>query len=109
MSAQVLAVLAKFELFTTKQLVVPSLSQIEFPVPSLVDVVKKPEAIFVQALSTNSDRVFIGSTGVTIDGAGIELNPGSMVMLETRDYSVWYARAQTNGDKLNIIYFAGTV
>ena len=105
-----LMVQAKFEIFTLKQLTVPSATQIAFPVPvPVTDAVQKPEGIFVQALSTNTNKIFIGVNGVTVGGAGIELNPGSVIMLETRDYSVWYARAQTNGDKLNITYFAGTV
>lgn len=109
MSAQVLAVSAKFKLFTPKQLSVTSGGDIAFPTPAYGDDVQKPEGIFVQALSSNANRIFIGKSGVTVGGAGIELNPGSVVMLETRDYTEWFARAQTNGDKLNITYFAGTV
>jgi hypothetical protein len=73
----------------------------------LADAVKRPEQIFVQALSGNTGKITIGHSGVTAGGAGIELIAGANTVLPSNDGSDWHVISDSSGQKLNIIYSSG--
>ncbi|NDC25666.1 MAG: hypothetical protein EBZ49_16265 [Proteobacteria bacterium] len=74
----------------------------------LGDAVKNAEQIFVQALSTNTGRITIGtSSSVTAGGAGIELVAGANTVLPSHISTDWYVIASAAGQVLNIVYSSG--
>lgn len=92
---------------TSKQQTVPSTAAVITP-PTLGDAVVKPESIFLQALSTNTESIFVGFTsGVTAGGAGIELPAGANINLPSLRYGSIYVISASGGQALNIVYSEG--
>jgi hypothetical protein len=107
MSALTMTIGGKFQFNTIKQQNVTD-SAVVLTALAISDEVKgQPENIFVQALSSNGAAIFLGKSGVTAGGAGIELLPGSSINLPDNKISDWYAISGTTGQKLNIIYSSG--
>jgi len=102
-----LTVSSKFKNNTTKQQTVNGTAAVLSPLV-LGDAVKNAEQIFVQALSTNSGRITIGtSSGVTAGGAGIELVAGANTVLPSHISTDWYIIGSAAGQVLNIMYSSG--
>lgn len=102
MPALTLTTGAKFEKNTLKQQTVGTVAAALTPI-ALGDEVKKPEQIFVQALSTNGGIITIGMVGVTNGGPGIELIAGANMVLPSHT-AEWYVIASIAGQKLNVMY-----
>jgi hypothetical protein len=107
MPALNLTVGSRFKNNTIKQQTANGTAAVLTPV-ALGDAVKAPEQIFVQALSTNTGRITIGtSSGVTAGGAGIELVAGANTVLPSHISTDWYVIASAAGQVLNIVYSSG--
>lgn len=99
-----LTVGSKFKNNTIKQQTVGGTAAALSPLV-LGDAVKNAEQIFVQALSTNTGRITIGtSAGVTAGGAGIELVAGANTVLPSHESTDWYIIGSAAGQVLNIVY-----
>lgn len=72
-------------------------------------ILRAPAKVFVQALSTNSESVFIGPTGVlpTGDGAVCELTPGSSTWIPNQYLSKWKMISASGGQNVLVSYYAG--
>jgi hypothetical protein len=83
-------------------------TETDLPVPNRTSI-KKPEQIFVQALSSNSEPIFIGQSGVTADGlnGGYELQAGASMYLPAHMQSRWKAICATGGMVLLVTYVSG--
>jgi len=102
-----LTVSSKFKNNTIKQQTVGGTAAILSPVV-LGDAVKTPEQIFIQALSTNTGKITVGtSSGVTAGGAGIELVAGANTVLPSHISTDWYIIGSAAGQVLNIVYSSG--
>lgn len=102
-----LTVSSKFKNNTIKQQTVGGTAAALSPLV-LGDAVKNAEQIFVQALSTNTGRITIGtSSGVTAGGAGIELVAGANTVLPSHISTDWYIIGSAAGQVLNIVYSSG--
>lgn len=101
---------ARYKNFDPQTVTSTSASQTVFPTPTAT-VVKKPEAIFVQAFSQNSGRIFIGKTGVATDGTtgGWELAAGANMTLPVNDYASLFHKATAAGQILFITYLESVV
>jgi hypothetical protein len=107
MAALNLTVGSKFTNNTIKQQTVGGTAAALTPL-AISDVVKGPEQIFVQALSTNTGKITIGtSSGVTAGGAGIELVAGANTVLPSHVSTDWYIIGSAAGQVLNIVYSSG--
>lgn len=107
MAALSLTVSSKFTNNTIKQQTIGGTAAVLTPV-ALGDAVKTPEQIFVQALSTNTGKITIGtSSGVTAGGAGIELIAGANLVLPSHTSTDWYIIGSAAGQVLNIVYSSG--
>ena len=107
MSALNLTVSSKFKNNTIKQQTVGG-TAVALSSVVLGDAVKTPEQIFVQALSTNTGRITIGtSAGVTAGGAGIELVAGANTVLPSHTPGDWFVIGSAAGQVLNIVYSSG--
>jgi hypothetical protein len=107
MAALNLTVSSKFKNNTIKQQTVGGTAAVLSPLV-LGDAVKNAEQIFVQAPSTNSGRITIGtSSGVTAGGAGIELVAGANTVLPSHISTDWYIIGSAAGQVLNIMYSSG--
>lgn len=84
-------------------------SEASFPAPSLTDEVKQPEAIFVQAIETNTVPIIVGKTGVLSDltQGGFYLKPDSNMILPYNKDEELKAIASAAGQVLLITYLAG--
>ena len=107
MAALNLTVASKFKNNTIKQQTVGGTAVVLSPLV-LGDAVKNAEQIFVQALSTNTGRITIGTSGsVTAGGAGIELVAGANMVLPSHTSTDWYVIGSGAGQVLNIVYSSG--
>lgn len=68
-----------------------------------------PSKVFVQALSTNTDSIFIGPTGVlpSGDGAVYELCVGASLYLPSHVLTTWKFISATAGQNILATYFSG--
>jgi hypothetical protein len=68
-----------------------------------------PSKIFVQALSTNTESIFIGPTGVLADaqGAVYELAIGASLFLPSHVIANWKLICATGGQYVLVTYFSG--
>jgi len=74
----------------------------------LGDAVLKPENIFLQTASTNSEPIYVGfDSSVTAVGPGIQLPPGSNVNIPSLRYLDIYVVCASGGQQLNIVYSEG--
>ena len=104
MSALTMTVPAVWALCTAKQQTVDGTAAALSPL-AIGDEVKKPNAIFLQALPGNSGTITVGrDNSVTSLGAGIVLSAGANITLPMKDPSEWYVIASGAGQKLNILY-----
>lgn len=73
------------------------------------DIMRTPEKIFVQSLSTNSEPIWIGEAGTTADGAngGYELSQGSSMFLPGHVIDEFIAISASGGQTLLVTYLAG--
>lgn len=102
-----ISAMAKYENNTSKQQAVSGVAAVISP-PVLGDAVKKPENIFVQAVSANAGNVTIGfDSSVTAGGAGIELPPGATLNLASLRYESIYVIGPDTGEMINIVYSEG--
>jgi hypothetical protein len=106
MAALTLSASAKYKQNVIKQQVVGAAAVALTPL-AVLDAVKTPEQIFVQAPSTNTGKITIGLSGVTAGGAGIELVAGANTVLPSHNVSDWFVIADASAQKLNIIYSSG--
>lgn len=106
MAALTLSASAKYKKNVIKQQVVGTAAAALTPL-AVLDAVKTPEQIFVQAPSTNTGKITIGLSGVTAGGAGIELVAGANTVLPSHNVSDWFVIADASAQKLNIIYSSG--
>jgi hypothetical protein len=107
MPALTLTTGARFKQNVIKQQTVGTAAAVLSPLV-LGDAVKGSEQIFVQALSTNTGKITIGtSSGVTAGGAGIELVAGANTVLPSHTSTDWYIIGSAAGQVLNIVYSSG--
>lgn len=90
-----------------QQLVVGT-SAVALPAPDSASGVKRPERIFLQALSTNSVSIFIGEADVTSSGStgGYEMPAGSSMVFPSRIWENFKAIASAANQKLQVSYLA---
>lgn len=106
MSAQILSIPSHYKNLVFKQQTVTTSESALTPLVPVTDIIKKPENILVQALSTNTAPIYLAGTGVTAGGAAIELAAGANINLPSNDQA-WFAIATSGSQKLNIIYCSG--
>lgn len=72
-------------------------------------IMPAPSKIFVMSLSTNTDSIFIGPTGVLADGTGAvyELAPGASLYLPSHVLATWKFISATAAQKMMATYFSG--
>ena len=114
MSAQTLAASPRYKYWKSQQ-VTAGATEIVFPVITqaitVATGVKKPEAIFVQALAGNTGKIIIGITGVAANGSagGFELAAGANMTLPVNDHTVLFHIATAASQLLQITYLQGQV
>jgi hypothetical protein len=89
-------------------LVTINAAEVSLPAVSLAGLVS-PSKIFIQALSANTENVFIGPTGVLTTGANsiYEIAPGGSVYLPNHLLSYWKMICASGGQKVMATYFKG--
>lgn len=106
MSAQTLAVSQHYKNIILKQQTVGTSQAALTTLVKGTDAFVKPENILVQALASNTGKIYIGLTGVTAGGAAIELAAGANINLPSND-AAWFVISDAASQKLNIIYCNG--
>jgi hypothetical protein len=78
------------------------------PFPSVDSEMKNPEKIMLQALTTNTESIFVGKSNVVVGGAngGHELPPGGNIILPVSNHRDYYAVAAAASQKLQVTYLA---
>jgi hypothetical protein len=85
---------------------------VKFPTPSKLDSVVQPEAIFVQGISTNTGKFFIGGSNVTADySKGVFIFPSGYAdaLLPFVDDENLYVVSDVAAQTLMITYLADKV
>lgn len=84
------------------------MSALPLPAPSEASGMKNPEKIMLQALTTNTESIFVGKANVVVGGAtgGHELPPGGNIILPVSNVSDYSAVAAANLQKLQVTYLA---
>ncbi len=82
-------------------------TEVPFPAVTAANL-KKPEAIFIQALPTNGAVIVVSLTGVAADGSagGYTLSPGANILMSINDLSVLRAISASSNQKLSVVYLA---
>jgi hypothetical protein len=72
------------------------------------EFLKRPEKIFIQSLSTNTESVMIGVSGVLSDGtlAVQEITPGSSTFLPSHVIEDWELICASGGQELLVSYMS---
>lgn len=101
-----------FERFEVKTPLDVTSTRQEFPVieNKTTAIVKSPEAIFVQSLSTNTQNIVIGDSTVEADatvGAMAIIEPGGNAILPVRDITKLYAISSSGSNLLLVTYLEG--
>ena len=78
------------------------------PDPRVSSGIKNMEKIQLQALTTNTESIFVGKSDVVIGGAngGHELPPGGNIILPVSNHRDYYAVAAAAAQKLQVTYLA---
>ena len=90
-----------------QQLVVGT-SALPLPDPSVESGIKNMEKIMLQALTTNTESIFVGKSNVVVGGAngGHELPPGGNIILPVSNHRDYFAVAAASSQKLQVTYLA---
>lgn len=82
-------------------------SEVAFPAPTVANLVQ-PDAIFVQALPTNTGNIVVSLTGVAADGSagGYVIPPGANIFLPVNRDEILKAIATAAAQKLSVVYLA---
>jgi hypothetical protein len=82
-------------------------TEVSFPAPTPARL-SQPEAIFIQALISNTGNVVVSITGVAADGSqgGFILPPGSNIILPVNREETLKAIATVAAQKLSVVYLA---
>ena len=112
MSAQVLAATPRYKNWKQYALTVGT-SEVVLTAISKTDAsgVIAPEAIFVQALASNTGKIVIGKTGVASNGSagGFELAAGANLTLPVNKLSEIFAIATASSQTLLVTYLSNQI
>jgi len=90
------------------QQLIAGLTAVPLPDPSVASGIKNMEKILLQALTTNTESIFVGKSNVVIGGAngGHELPPGGNIILPVSNHRDYFAVSAAAAQKLQVTYLA---